>query len=126
MENLNAEQVKKLADDLLQMANALGDYRYKHFKNLSSEENLKLKDLHSRTLSRTTELYTKAAVLVMDDVTVSLNKIEIITAQTVALYEKLTNVQKVLDRATSIVTMASSIISLDVKGIASSLKGLLS
>jgi hypothetical protein len=126
MEKLNSEQVKRLADDFLQMANALGDYRYTNFDELSSEENLKLKELHSQTLSRTTELYTKAAILVMEDVVASLNKIETITIETQQLYKKLTNVQNVLNRATSILTLATSIISLDVKGISSSLGGLLS
>jgi len=125
MENLNSEQVKKLADDFMKMANALGNYRYEHFEDLSSEENLKFKELHSLTLSKTTELYTKAAVLVMEDVQISLDKIETITVETQELYMKLNNVQHILDRATSVLTLATSIISLDVKAIGASLTGLI-
>lgn len=122
MENLNSEQVKNLADGFMKMANALGNYRYEHFDDLSSEENSRLKELHSLTLSKTTELYTKAAVLVMEDVQISLDKIGTITDQTQQLYMKLNNVQHILDRATSVLTLATSIISLDVKAIGSSLK----
>ena len=126
MENLNSEQVKKLADDFMKMANALGNYRYENFDTLTSEENLELKALHSKTLSRTTELYTKAAVLVLEDVEASLTKIGNITEQTLQLYTNLNSTQGILDRATSILTLATSIISLDVKGIGTSLQGLLS
>lgn len=126
MENLTSEQAKRLADDFLKMANALGNYRYENFETLTTQENSRLKELHSETLSHTTELYTQAAVLVMDDVEDSIEKIESITADTNLLYKKLIKVQIVIDRATEVLTLASSIISLDVMGISSSIKGLVS
>jgi len=125
MANLTSEQVKKLADDLLRMTNALGDYRYENYDRLTEDENLRFKELHQSQLSHTTELYTKSAVLVMDDVETSLKQIETITIETQELYKSLTTVQQVLDRATSILTLAAAIIALDPKGITSSLKGLL-
>ncbi|NNE78406.1 MAG: hypothetical protein HKN31_15190 [Pricia sp.] len=124
MENLTSAQVKQLADNLLRMTNALGNYRYENFEKLSEEENLCLKKLHSQQLEHTTEIYTKSALLVMDDVESSLEKIKTITTETQDLYKKLTNVQKVLDRATSVLTLATAIISLDVKEITSSIKKL--
>ena len=124
MNHLSSLQVKELADNLLRMTNALGDYRYKNFENLSEEENLRLKTLYREQLEATTELYTKSAVLVMEDAQNSLRQIDSITQETTALYDRLTSVQKVLDRATSILTLASAIIGLDVNGIASSIKSL--
>ena len=126
MNNLTSTQVKELADNLLRMTNALGDYRYENFDRLSEEENLRIKTLHREQLGTITELYTKSAVLVMDDAEDALRQIGTITEDTVALYEKLTSVQKVLDRATSILTLASAVIALDVNGVASSIKGLVS
>ena len=124
MNHLSSLQVKELADNLLRMTNALGDYRYKNFENLSEEENLRLKTLYREQLEATTELYTKSAVLVMEDAQNSLRQIDSITQETTALYDRLTSVQKGLDRATSILTLASAIIGLDVNGIASSIKSL--
>lgn len=125
MPNLTAQQVKELADNLLRMTNALGDYRYENFERLSEEENSGIKKLHHQQLEDTTELYTKAAVLVMDDIETSLQHIDTITEKTVALYNKLNSVQKVLDRATSVLTLAGAIISLEPKGITASIKSLL-
>ena len=125
MANLKSEQVKKLADNLLRMTNGLGDYRYQNFERLSENENMRIKELHQRQLSHITELYTKSAVLVMDDVETSLKQLDTITLETQTLYKNLTTVQKVLDRATSVLTLATAIIGLDPKGITSSIKGLL-
>ena len=126
MKNLKSYQVKELEDNLLRMTNELGNYRYTNFDKLSETENRRIKELHDRLLSHTTELYTKSAVLVMDDVETSLEQIETVTQETLQLFKNLTGVQKVLDRATSILTLASSIIALDPKGITSSIKSLLS
>lgn len=126
MEKLTAEQVKRLADDFLHMANALGDYRYENFKKLTKEENLRLKELYAQTLSQTTELYTRSAILVLADATTSLAQISTITSETKQLYKKLVGVQKILDRATSVLTLATAIISLDAKEITNSVKKLLS
>lgn len=125
MGKLTAEQLKRLADDFAHMANALGDYRYENFENLTNEENLRLKELHAQTLSHTTELYTQSAILVLDDAATSLAQINTITSETKQLYKKLVGVQKVLDRATSVLTLATAIITLDAKGITNSVKKLL-
>jgi len=125
MANLTSEEVKQLADNLLRMTNALGDYRYENFELLSEEENLRIKELHNLQLEHTTELYTKSAVLAMDDVENSLKQIVTITEQTQKLYNKLTNVQQILNRATAILTLAAAVISLDTKEITSSIQNLL-
>ncbi len=125
MPNLTSQQVKELADNLLRMTNALGNYRYENFDRLSEDENMRIKELHLKQLEDTTQLYTKAAVLVMDDVEISLQNIDSITQETRALYKKLGTVQMVLDRATSILTLATAIIGLNPKEITSSIKSLL-
>ncbi|SDE03942.1 hypothetical protein SAMN05421636_10323 [Pricia antarctica] len=125
MAHLKSEQVKDLADNLLRMTNGLGNYRYENSERLSEDENQRIKELHEKQLSHTTELYTKSAVLVMDDVETSLKQIDTITLETQELYKNLTTVQTVLDRATSVLTLAIAIIGLDPKGITASIKGLL-
>ena len=118
MANLTSEQVKQLADDLLHMTNAVGDYRYENFDKLTEDENSELKELHNQLLGQTTELYTKSALLVMNDVDESLNAIRTITEKTQNLYKNLGVVQKAIDWAARILGMASAIISLDTDNIA--------
>ncbi|MEP3211358.1 MAG: hypothetical protein ABJN95_19385 [Maribacter sp.] len=126
MRNLNAEEVKQLADNFLQMANALGDYRYNNIDSLTEEEDLTIKSMHNQQLTYTTELYTKSAVLVLEDVQDSLNKIDTITKESQELYKKLTNVQTILDRASSIINLASAILALDLKGVTRNIQELVS
>lgn len=126
MGNLTSEQVKQLADNFMQMANALGDYRYNNVDSLTEAENLRIKKIHNQQLTHTTELYTKSAVLVLEDIQNALNKIETITKESQELYKKLTNVQTILDRASSILNLASAIIALDVKGVTRNIQELVS
>ena len=126
MEILTAEQVKQLADSFMLMANALGDYRYNNIDAITEEENLKIKEIHNQQLANTTELYTKSAVLVLENIQDSLDKINTLTTETEALYKKLTNVQTILDRASSILNLGSAVLALDVKAVTSEIQNLLS
>lgn len=125
MAKLTSEQLKILADNMLRMANALGDYRYENIDQLSETENDTIKVLHEQTLNSVTELYTKSTVLSIDDVQHNLEKITIITAKTQKLYKSLTTVQNVIDRATSVLKIAAAVISLDTEKITESIKNLL-
>ncbi|MFC4094442.1 hypothetical protein [Euzebyella saccharophila] len=126
MANLTSEQVKELADNLLRMTNALGDFRYENYSKLNPQENKRLKELHNNLLEQTTELYTKSAVLVLDDAEESLNKVKVITAKTQELYSNLDNIQKGINWATKILGMASAILSLNTESIAASIKSIIS
>ncbi|MDT7829742.1 hypothetical protein RQM65_13795 [Pricia sp. S334] len=125
MKSLTSHQVKELADNLLRMTNALGNYRYENYEHLTEEQNLRIKNLHRRQLSLTTRLYTQSAILVMEEVETSLKHIETITHDTRKLYKELGSVQKIINRATSVLTLAIAIIGLDPKGITSSIEDLL-
>lgn len=125
MGNLNAEQVKRLADNFTLVANGLGDYRYTNIDSLTIEENLKIKELHNQQLAQATELYTKSAVLVLEDAQDALNKIETVTTAAQELYKKLVNVQTVLDKASAILNLASAILALDVKAVTAQIQELL-
>ncbi len=126
MGNLSAEQVKRLADNFMRMANALGDYRYNNIDSLTEEQNIKIKEIHNQQLAATTELYTKSAVLVLEDAQDALGKIDTITTESQELYKKLTNVQGILDRASSVLNLASAILALDVSAVTSSIQELVS
>lgn len=126
MGNLNAEQFKRLADNFTHVANALGDYRYNNMDALTEEEHLKIKEVHKLQLAQATELYTKSAILVLEDAQEALDKIETITTQAQELYNKLVNVQTILNRASTIVNLASAILALDVKAVTVQIQELIS
>ncbi|SHJ25155.1 hypothetical protein [Pseudozobellia thermophila] len=122
MPKLTSEQVKQLADNMLHMTNALGDYRYENFDKLTEDENKKIKEIHGQMLNYTTELYTKSALLTMEDIESSLAQIDTISAKTRQLYKSLTGVQNVIDQATGVLKIAAAILSLDTTQISASIK----
>ena len=124
MAQLTAQQANELADNFLAMAQEIGEYRYQHIANLSETQNQRIKELHSKALDYADEFYTLSATLVMNDIQTSLDKIHDITTQIKATYKQLQNVQKAIDIAASIVTLAASIVSKNPQEIADSLNGL--
>lgn len=126
MGNLSSVQVKQLADNMLRMANAMGDYRYTQSDQLNEMENEKMKELYECLLSYTTELYTKSTLLTLTDAENDLKTIELITDKTQRLYENLGLVQKIIDWSAKIVNMAAAIVSIDTDKISTSIGELVS
>lgn len=126
MGNLSSVQVKQLADNMLRMANAMGDYRYTQSDQLNEMENEKMKELYERLLSYTTELYTKSTLITLIDAENDLKTIELITDKTQRLYENLGLVQKIIDWSAKIVNMAAAIVSIDTDKISTSIGELVS
>ena len=121
---LTANQAYELAENLLRITNALGKYRYENIETLTNKESLKIKELHRKQLEEITELYTKAAVLSLDDTESALKKIEAVTKDTTELYSTLSSVQNVLDRATSVLSLTTAIVSFDLKAINNEIENL--
>jgi hypothetical protein len=125
MPNLTSQQVNELANHFLAMAEEISNHRYKNFDKLSKDENKQLKESHSDLLDKCDELYTLSASLVLDDVQSALSSIGSVTADIKATYATLVNVQKAINVAASVVTLASSILSKDPKAIGGSISGLM-
>ncbi len=124
MANLTSEQVNELANHFLAMAQATGKYRVKHKESLTEDEKNILRESHKRTLDYSDDLYTISATLVMDDVENSLTKLGSITKDIKKAYKNLEDVQKVINIATSVVTLGASIFSLNVQAIIDSMSNL--
>ena len=125
MPKLTAKQTNELASHFLAFAQAIGDYRYEHFKSLSKRQNQRLKDFHWTILQHADELFTRSAVLVMDEVQTSLTTIAEISSQMKDTYKTLQQVQKALNVAASVVTLGTSILSNNPQAMADSLGNLL-
>jgi hypothetical protein len=124
MPNLTSQQVNELANHFLAMAEEISNYRYKNFEKLSKEENKQLKESHSDLLDKCDELYTLSASLVLEDVQTALSSINSITTEIKATYTTLVNIQKAINVAASVVTLASSVLSKDPKAIGGSITAL--
>jgi len=111
MANLTAEKVNGLADNFSAMAQAVGEYRYKNYENLSESQNQQIKDLQATILDIADRLYTLSAVLVMEDIETSLATIDNITNELRETYKTLLDFQKAINVAGAIVALGSSILS---------------
>lgn len=125
MPNLTSQQANKLANEFLALAQAIGDYRYSNYDNLSPEENQQLKNYHWSILNCSDDLFTLSANLILNDVNSSLIAISDITTEIKGTYQNLANVQKAINVATSVVTLGAAIISKNPQAIADSLSGLI-
>lgn len=124
MPNLTSQQANKLANDFLALAQAIGEYRYQNYTNLSSEENQQLKNYHWSILNCSDDLFTLSAQLILEDVNSSLNAISAITIKIKENYQNLENIQKAINVATSIVTLGAAIISKNPQAVTDSLSEL--
>ena len=124
MAKLTSKQVNEMANNFLVLAQSIGEYRYNNFDSLTKNQNKILRESHKRTLDYSDDLYTISATLVMDNVTDSLTKLELITRKIKKSYKPLEDVQKAITIATSVVTLGASIFSLNPQAIIDSLSNL--
>ena len=124
MEKLTLKQGNELANNFLTLAQSIGDYRIKNYKSLTKNQNLKLRQLHKKTLDYSDDLYTMSATIIMDDAENSLSKLDAITKKIKNSYKSLEEVQKAIDIATDIIKLAASLFSLNPLAIIDSIDNL--
>ncbi len=124
MPRLTSAQVSELANNFLAIAQSVGDFRYANYDTLSRAQNQKIKDMHWSILNYCDDLYSMAAVLVMDDAQNSLLSIERIANQMKRTYKQLTDIQKAINVAASVVTLGAAILSKNPQAIIDSIDGL--
>lgn len=117
MAKLNAQQANELAANFLGLAQAIGDYRFNNWKALSRTDNQRLGNMQWSILNSGEDMLALSSNLVMTDVQGSLMQISTITVQIRARLQKMANVQKAINIAATLVTLASAIISKSPGGI---------
>jgi hypothetical protein len=117
MAKLNAQQANELAANFLGLAQAIGDYRFNNWKALSRSDNQRLGNMQWSILNSGEDMLALSTNLVMTDVQGSLKQISSITVQIRNSLQKMANVQKAINIAASLVTLASAIISKSPGGI---------
>ncbi len=125
MAKLTAEQANELANNFLGLAQAIGDYRFSKWNDLSKSQNQQLGNLQWSILNSGEDMLALSTVLVMDDVQDALGKIDGITQQIGGVIAHLQKIQDVINVAASIVTLGAAIVSKNPQSIAGGIQGVL-
>ncbi|WP_350285827.1 hypothetical protein [uncultured Croceitalea sp.] len=124
MARLTAHQVNELAGHFLAVAQAIGDYRYQNFDTLTKAQNRRLRESHKRVLDYSDAMYTRSAILVMENTQSALTQVAELAEQIMGSYTALQNVHKAIDIASSTVTLGASIFSKNPQAILNSIEKL--
>lgn len=124
MPQLTAKQIKELGDAFLAFAQGVGNYRMANADKLTPSQHQKIRDFHWTLLNHADDLYTTSAILVMNEVKDSLEKIRNITIGINKTYQALKSVQKALDVAAAGVTLGAALFSKNPQAIADAIQGL--
>ena len=125
MSELTAIQANALSNDFLGLAQAIGDFRYDNWNELSPPQNQQLSNLQWSILNYGEDILALSTTLVMDDVQTSLDKINNITVEIKTTIHQLKNIQKAINVAAAIVTLGGAVISKSLSSIASALQGMI-
>ncbi len=124
MANLTSIQANELSNDFLGLGQAIGDFRYNNWNELSQPQNQQLSNLQWSILNYGEDVLALSTVLVMDDVQTSLDKINNITVEIKSTIQQLKNIQKVINVASAIVTFGGAVISKSPSSIGTALQGI--
>jgi hypothetical protein len=123
MDNSGAVQAADLGDMLSAISDALVDFR--NTQSIPDDLVPGLNQSIDQLSQYSQYMYTHSAALVLDDIQDSLAQLKDITGQICANIKTLQNVQKGINVAVSVVSVASSIITLNPGNIASSVGDLI-
>jgi len=111
MAQLTAQQANDLANQFLALAQAIGDFRYNHWNDLSKVQHQRLASQHWSVLNYGEDILALSTALIMDDVSSSLASIKTITGQIKSTLGMLKDIQKGVDITAAIVMLGAAIIS---------------
>jgi hypothetical protein len=123
MGKLSSEEANQLSNNFLGLAQAVGDYRFQNWNNLSIKDNQKLASFQWSLLNNGEDILVFSTQLVFEEVSESLQTIQSLTDKIKHSITKLENIQKAINIAASAVTLGAAIVSKDPKAITAGLKG---
>jgi hypothetical protein len=124
MPNLTAGQAIALSDHLFALNQSIEEFRFDKTRNLSPEQKKELDDSMDKIAVAGQEVLALSVTLVMNDAQAALLQIQQITEQMSDTFRYLKSIQKAIDVATSVVTLASAIVAKNPDDIASALSEL--
>ena len=111
MAQLTSQQADDLANQFLALAQAIGDFRYNHWSDLSRVQHNRLASQHWSVLNYGEDILALSTALIMDDVSSSLASLKTITGQIKSSLGALKDIQKGIGITTVIVMLGAAIIS---------------
>lgn len=118
---LTLQEADTLASDFLALAQTIGEYRHKHWNQLSKSDNLSLGELQTGLLNASDEMTYEATSLIIDDVHDSLITIKEISEEIRRSVDNIEKVQNVIYIATSLVALGAAIVNKDPESIEASI-----
>src|SRR5258708_35621213 len=94
MAQLTSRQADDLANQFLALAQAIGDFRYNHWNDLSKTQHHQLAGQHWSALNFGEDILALSTGLIMDDVVGSLKSVKTITGQIKSSLGTLKDIQK--------------------------------
>ena len=123
MPQLTQDQTREIAEDLFQVANAVGDFRFAHFDELTPDHRAVLSGLQQQLSNQSNHFTTLAIQLTLDDLEPTLARIAVVTREVNRAVTTLNSIRKVINIATSFVALGAAIASGNPGTIASALEG---
>ena len=124
MSNLSAQQAGALAANFLAIAQSIGDYRFANWDTLDDAQNKQLGSLQRSILNAGEDVLALSTVLIMDDVSDSLSKINEVTTQIKEGLRFLKNIQKVVNIAAAAASLGSGVLSKNPQTISNGISSL--
>jgi len=125
MAQLTSRQADDLANQFLALAQAIGDFRYNHWNDLSRVQHNRLASQHWSVLNYGEDILALSTALIMDDVSSSLASLKTITGQIKSSLGALKDIQKGIGITTVIVMLGAAIISQSPIAIAGAIEELM-
>jgi hypothetical protein len=125
MAKLTSAQANALANDFLGLAQAIGNFRYDNWNEMSKTQNQQLGKMQWSILNYGEDILALSTTLAMDDVQASLNKINDTTLEIMSTIQQLKNIQKVINVAGAIIAFGGAVISKDPSAIKTGLQGVI-
>ena len=125
MGNLTQEQANDLANNFLVLAEEAGKFRINKKNKLTPLENQKLADWQWQIINYGEDIIALSVTLVMEDVQLSLTKIEQVTTQIKGTIETLKDIQKGIGIVAATVSLGAAILSKQPLAITESIAGLI-
>ena len=122
MGKLTSEQASQLSNNFLGLAQAVGDYRFKNWNNLTYKENQHLASFQWSLLNHGEDILAFSTVLVLDEVEDTLKTIQTVTVKIQRIVGQLEDIQKMINIAAAAVILGAAIISKDTNAVTEGLK----
>src|SRR5262245_30625447 len=111
MPELTQDQTRQLAEDFFEIAKAVGDFRFDHFDELTVGQQAALSSLQQQLSNQSLHLTALAIQLTLDDLQPTLARIGSVTQDVNRAVTTRNDVRKVINLATSFVSLGAAIAS---------------